>query len=78
MQESTERFTISSISKCFRFVFTKDNHEKYFLTFDRSNMEPALQILGNWAADTELNFTWYDAAIAVRKIKTYFNYREIK
>tara|TARA_R100001143_G_C3287581_1_gene99663 strand:- start:121 stop:300 length:180 start_codon:yes stop_codon:yes gene_type:complete len=59
-------------------MIVKDNHEKYILTFDRSSVKSALEELGKWAADAELTFTWYDAAITAPKIKNHFKYRDIK
>lgn len=42
-----------------RFVFLYDNH----------SAPQILQTLGKFAADPELGFTWYDAAVLSQKVR---------
>lgn len=42
----------------------------YAVIFDESTRADALRQLGAWASNPELNFTWYDAAMASQKIRT--------
>lgn len=46
--------------------------ERYVFLFDEHSIPQLLQTLGKYAADPELNFSWYDAAVLsqrVRKLK---------
>ncbi|MCA9079035.1 MAG: hypothetical protein KDA58_00690 [Planctomycetaceae bacterium] len=46
--------------------------ERYVFTYDDNSVPELLQTLGRYAADPELNFSWYDAAVLsqrVRKLK---------
>lgn len=42
--------------------------EQYVLVFDDRHKAEALRTLGRWATDSELPFTWYDAAVLSQKI----------
>lgn len=47
--------------------------ERYVFLYDDRSIEQVLQTLGRYAADPELSFTWYDAAVLsqrVRKLST--------
>ena len=43
--------------------------ERYVFLFDDESPEELLQTLGRYASDTELSFTWYDAAILSQKVR---------
>lgn len=43
--------------------------EQYLFLFDDSNRTETLRMLGRYAANPELSFTWYDAAILSQKIR---------
>ena len=43
--------------------------EQYLFFFDDSNRTEMLRTLGRYAANPELSFTWYDAAIMSEKIR---------
>lgn len=43
--------------------------EKFMFLFDDANRDETLRQLARFAADPELNFTWYDAAMLSRKIR---------
>lgn len=43
--------------------------EQYIFFFDDSNRTETLRMLGRYAANPELSFTWYDAAILSEKIR---------
>ncbi len=46
--------------------------ERYVLIIDpesRASRSQALRTLGYWAADHRLSFSWYDAAIASKRIR---------
>lgn len=43
--------------------------ERFLFLFDDENRTETLRTLGRFAADPELDFTWYDAAVLSRKIR---------
>jgi DTW domain-containing protein YfiP len=43
--------------------------QRYLFLFDDQNRTETLRTLGRFAADPELDFTWYDAAVLSRKIR---------
>ena len=51
-------------------VLLTKGDDRYAVLFDDASRAEALQTIGRWAADPELNFTWYDAAQLNHKIST--------
>jgi hypothetical protein len=51
-------------------AIVKDS-ERYVFVFDdtEQSAQQLLQTLGIFAADKELSFTWYDAAVASQKVR---------
>lgn len=43
--------------------------EKFIFLFDDSNRDNTLRQLAHFAADPEIDFSWYDAAMLSRKIR---------
>ncbi len=43
--------------------------ERYIFLYDEKSIPQLLQTLGRYAADPELNFTWYDAAVLSQKVR---------
>lgn len=43
--------------------------DKYVFLFDDANRVETLRMLGRYAADPELNFSWYDAAMLSQRIR---------
>jgi hypothetical protein len=43
--------------------------ERYVFLYDDDSLRPLLQTLGRFAADPDLSFTWYDAAILSQKVR---------
>ena len=43
--------------------------ERYVFLYDDDSDAALLQQLGQFASDTELSFTWYDAAILSQKVR---------
>ena len=43
--------------------------ERYVFLYDDDSPGVLLQQLGRFAADTELSFTWYDAAVLSQKVR---------
>lgn len=44
-------------------------NERYFVMFSDTHRQDALRMLGKWAADPELSFSWYDAAVLAQRIR---------
>jgi hypothetical protein len=44
-------------------------NDQYIFVFDDRTRTDALRMLGRFAADPELSFSWYDAAILSQKIR---------
>lgn len=43
--------------------------ERYVFLYDDVSSSQMLQTLGQYAADKELSFTWYDAAVMSQKVR---------
>lgn len=43
--------------------------EQYIFMFDEANRTETLRMLGRYAADPELSFSWYDAAVLSQKVR---------
>lgn len=43
--------------------------ERYVFLFDDSSRAATLRILGRYASNPDLSFTWYDAAVLSQKIR---------
>ncbi len=43
--------------------------ERYVFLYDEQSTSQVLQTLGRYAADPELNFSWYDAAVLSQRVR---------
>lgn len=43
--------------------------ERYIFLYDDANRTETLRMLGRYAADPQLSFSWYDAAVLSKKIR---------
>jgi hypothetical protein len=43
--------------------------ERYVFLYDDESHRALLQTMGRYAADPELSFTWYDAAVLSQKVR---------
>jgi len=43
--------------------------ERYIFLYDDSQRAEALRMLGRYASQPDLSFTWYDAAVLSRKVR---------
>ena len=43
--------------------------ERYIFLYDDANRSQALRVLGRYASNPDLSFTWYDAAVLSQKIR---------
>ncbi len=44
-------------------------NERYVFLFDDESRKETLRVLGRFASNPELSFTWYDAALLSQKIR---------
>ncbi|RPI91106.1 MAG: hypothetical protein EHM42_00320 [Planctomycetaceae bacterium] len=49
-------------------ALVKDN-ERYIFLYDAESAAEMLRTLGRFASDSELSFTWYDAAVLSQKVR---------
>lgn len=49
-------------------ALVKDS-ERYVFLYDDESVATLLQTLGRYAADKNLSFTWYDAAVLSQKVR---------
>ncbi len=47
----------------------EDTGERFIFLYDDESCEELLQTLGRYAADPELNFSWYDAALLSQNVR---------
>ena len=45
-------------------------NERYIFLYEDSQQSEALRTLGRYASNPELSFSWYDAAVLAKKIRT--------
>ncbi|GIT29459.1 MAG: hypothetical protein Ct9H300mP1_15050 [Planctomycetaceae bacterium] len=45
------------------------NSERFVFLYDDDSTEAVLQKLGQYAADKDLSFSWYDAAVLSQKVR---------
>ncbi len=43
--------------------------ERYVFLYDDASRAETLRVLGRFASNPELNFTWYDAAVLSQKVR---------
>ena len=43
--------------------------ERFVFLYDETSVSALLQTLGRYAADPELSFSWYDAAVLSQKVR---------
>lgn len=43
--------------------------ERYIFLFDNDHRQETLRVLGRFASNPDLSFTWYDAAVLSQKIR---------
>ncbi|MCX7421084.1 MAG: hypothetical protein NT013_16295 [Planctomycetia bacterium] len=43
--------------------------ERYIFLYDEESADSLLQTMGQYAADKDLSFTWYDAAVLSQKVR---------
>lgn len=51
----------------------RETGEQYIIFYDDAGEAEAMRAMGRWAADEELSFTWYDAALLSTRARAIAN-----
>jgi hypothetical protein len=57
------------VSEDINVVALVKGEERYVFLYDDAHRSEALRVLGRFASNPELSFTWYDAAVLSQKIR---------
>lgn len=57
------------MSRDINVVALVKGEERYIFLFNDENRAETLRTLGRYASDSELSFSWYDAAVLSQKIR---------
>lgn len=57
------------MQRCVNVLAMVKDGERFVFLYDDDSIPETLQTLGRFAADPELNFTWYDAAVLCQKLR---------
>jgi hypothetical protein len=60
---------LSGVERGMNVLALVKGSERYVFLYDDDSLRSLLQTLGRYAADPELSFTWYDAAILSQKVR---------
>jgi len=60
---------LTSVERGMNVLALVKGSERYVFLYDDESLRPLLQTLGRYAADPDLSFTWYDAAILSQKVR---------
>jgi hypothetical protein len=60
---------VSSMSPAINVLALVKDGERYVFLYDEQSTSQVLQTLGRYAADPELNFSWYDAAVLSQRVR---------
>ena len=80
IDQPTEMVVVAGIEKCtqgqgnrvsqdINVLALVKGEERYIFLFDDRNRAEALRTLGRYASNSELSFSWYDAAVLSQKIR---------
>ena len=61
---------MNRLAEPLRVIALIKNGEQYVFHFDAAGRDETLRTLGRFAANPDLSFSWYDAAVVSRKIRT--------
>ena len=57
------------MSKDINVIALVKGEERYIFLFDEKSRSETLRTLGRYASNSELSFSWYDAAVLSQKIR---------
>ena len=61
------------VSKDINVLALVKGEERYIFLFNEENRRQTLRLLGRYASNPDLSFTWYDAAIMSQKVRVLSN-----
>lgn len=61
------------MSKDINVIALVKGQERYIFLYDDQSRSEALRTLGRYASNSELSFSWYDAAVLSQKIRKSAN-----
>ena len=59
----------ATVAKDIKVIALVKGVEQYVFIYDENNRAETLRLLGRYASNPELSFTWYDAAVLSQKIR---------
>jgi hypothetical protein len=59
----------AAVSQDINVLALVKGEERYVFLYDDDSRAEALRVLGRYASNPELSFTWYDAAVLSQKIR---------
>jgi hypothetical protein len=60
---------IPAVSQDINVLALVKGAERYVFLYDDANRAEALRVLGRYASNPDLSFSWYDAAVLSQKIR---------
>ena len=60
---------VDTVEKNIRVIALVKGEEQYVFLYNEENRAETLRLLGRYASNPELSFTWYDAAVLSQKIR---------
>jgi hypothetical protein len=61
--------SIQQNQKYYNVLALVKGHERYIFLYDNESRAETIRLLGRFASNPELSFTWYDAAVLSKKIR---------
>jgi hypothetical protein len=60
---------VEAVSQDINVLALVKGNERYIFLYDDASRSETLRTLGRYASNSELSFTWYDAAVLSQKIR---------
>jgi hypothetical protein len=67
--DDSRRKECPAVSQDINVLALVKGSERYIFLYDDASRAEALRVLGRYASNPELSFTWYDAAVLSQKIR---------
>ena len=61
-------YGVDTVAKDVKVIALVKGEEQYVFLYSENNRSEMLRLLGRYASNPELSFTWYDAAVLNKKI----------
>ena len=62
-------YGVDTMAKDVKVIALVKGEEQYVFLYNENNRAETLRLLGRYASNPELSFTWYDAAVLSQKIR---------